>query len=53
MSSLLSIASNVEAAVQAYSSVRDFVKQEEWRAGFKREFVSFHLHGDWASQHLK
>jgi hypothetical protein len=53
MSSLLSIASNVEAAVQAYLAVWDFVDQEEWRAGFKREFISFHLHGDWTSQHLK
>jgi hypothetical protein len=53
MTSLLSIASNVEAAVQAYNSVLDFADQEKWRAGFKRELVSFHLHGDWTSQHLK
>ena len=53
MNTLLSIASKVEAAVEAYIAVRDFADQEEWRAKLKRELVSFHLHGDSTDQHLK
>jgi hypothetical protein len=46
MNPLLSIASKVEAAVEAYIAVRDFADQHIWKAGLKRELVSFHLHGD-------
>lgn len=45
MSTLLRIAARVEAAVEAYNSVRDFVDSGEWRANFRREMVSTHLHG--------
>ena len=44
MSSLLTIASRVEAAVGAYTSVQDFADKELWKAGFERELVCTHLH---------
>jgi hypothetical protein len=40
--SLLQIASRVEAAVEAYNSVRDFAKKEEWVKKFDEERVSAH-----------
>jgi hypothetical protein len=45
MSTLLCIASRVEAAVAAYNSVRGFTNPEEWKVQLKREFVSLNLHG--------
>ncbi len=45
MTSLLQVASWVEAAVDAYLSVQDFVGREEWKLYFKGELVSSHLHG--------
>jgi hypothetical protein len=45
MSGFLHIASRVEAAVEAYTSVRDFADEELWRAKFRAETVSIHLHG--------
>jgi hypothetical protein len=45
MSGFLQIASRVEAAVEAYVSVRDFAKGEEWKEKFDEENVSAHLHG--------
>jgi hypothetical protein len=45
MPSFIEIASRVEAAVAAYTSVRDLTDQEKWRAQFKGEFVSVQLHG--------
>jgi len=44
MSSLLTIASRVEAAVGDYTSVQDFADKELWKAGFERELVCTHLH---------
>ena len=46
MDTLLQIASRVEAAVEAYTSVHDFADQEQWRKMFKKELVSLNLHGD-------
>jgi hypothetical protein len=46
MSNLLQIASRVEAAVEAYTSVREFADKEEWKAQFDLEMVSDHLHGN-------
>jgi hypothetical protein len=37
---LLRIASRVEAAVEAYVSVRDFAKKEAWKTKFEEEQVS-------------
>lgn len=45
MTPFLQIASRVEAAVEAYISVRDFANTEEWKAMFMEELVSAHLHG--------
>jgi hypothetical protein len=45
MSVFLQIASRVEAAVEAYRSVRDIADREQWVEEFKKEFVSPHLHG--------
>lgn len=42
---LLQIASSVEAAVEAYVSVRDLGKADMWREKFWEENVSAHLHG--------
>ena len=44
MTSLLQVASWVEAAIDAYLSVQDFVGWEEWKLYFKGELVSSHLH---------
>jgi len=46
MSSLLQIASRVEAAVEAYTSVWDFADREVWKSQFEIELVSVHLHGN-------
>jgi len=40
MTSLLSIASKIEAAVAAYVSVRDVTDMAEWRRHFDEEKVS-------------
>ena len=45
MSTFLPFASKVEAAVEAYITVRDFSDEMEWRAGLKKEFVSSHMRG--------
>jgi hypothetical protein len=45
MPTLLETASRVEAAVEAYKSVRDFTIRDAWKANFIRENVSPHLHG--------
>jgi len=45
MPTLLEIAARVEAAVEAYNAVRDSADSEDWRAKFRREMVSIHLHG--------
>ncbi len=45
MSVFLQIASRVEAAVEAYKSVRDITDREQWVEEFKKEFVSPRLHG--------
>ena len=42
MTSLSHIAARVEAAAEAYISVRQFANQQEWRAKFKAENVSAH-----------
>ena len=42
MTTFIEIASRVEAAVEAYISVRDFVSREEWKKMFKGEMVSAH-----------
>jgi hypothetical protein len=42
---LLQTASRVEAAVEAYVSVRDLGKTDEWKERFREESVSDHLHG--------
>jgi len=44
VSNLLQIASRVEAAVGAYNSVQDIADKQEWKAEFKKELVSVHLH---------
>jgi hypothetical protein len=44
MPTLLETASRVEAAVEAYKSVRDFTNREAWKENFIRESVSAHLH---------
>jgi hypothetical protein len=46
MSPFLEIASRVEAAVEAYISVRDFADKQMWKKKFEVELVSVHLHGD-------
>ena len=43
--SLLHIAAIVEAAVEAYMSVREYSDSEEWTTMFERELVSAHLCG--------
>jgi len=43
MSAFLQIASRVEAAVEAYKSVKEIADKQEWRANFEGEFVSVHL----------
>jgi hypothetical protein len=45
MTTLLCIASRIEAAVTAYKSIQSFADKDEWKAKFKRELVSAHLHG--------
>jgi hypothetical protein len=45
MTTLLHIASRVEAAVEAYISVRDISDRGEWKENFRGEKVSLHLHG--------
>jgi hypothetical protein len=45
MTTLLQIASRVEAAVEAYISVREFSEGEQWKKGFQQELVSAHLRG--------
>jgi hypothetical protein len=45
MMSLLPIVARVEAAIQAYISVRDFADKDKWLAKFNEEKVSTHLHG--------
>src|SRR6266567_8893262 len=44
MTTLLQIASKVEAAMKAYISVWDFADKEEWKGRFRGEMVSPHLH---------
>ena len=46
MTTLLQIASRVEAAVEAYIPVRDFADQEKWKKMFKKELVSLTFRGD-------
>jgi len=46
ISSLLQIASRVEAAVKAYTSVWDFADREVWKSWLEIELVSVHLHGN-------
>ena len=43
MANLLQIASRVEAAMAAYTSVCDFCDRTQWREKFREEFVSIHL----------
>lgn len=46
MSEFLEIASRVEAAVDAYASVHDFLDEnqiQQWREMFQMEFVSVYL----------
>ena len=45
MSSILQIAAKVEAAMEAYASVRDFVDKWEWKKMFRGKLVSAHLYG--------
>jgi hypothetical protein len=48
MSAFLEIASRVEAAATAYTSVKGlngFTDHEKWRAEFNREFVRVHFRG--------
>jgi hypothetical protein len=45
MTTLLHIASRVEAAVESYISVWDFADRQEWKEKFRNEFVSPHLRG--------
>ncbi len=45
MTTLLQIASKVDAAMKAYITVRDFVDRGEWKEKFQGEMVSPHLHG--------
>ena len=56
-SSLLATTLKVEAAVKAYIRVQDFTDEAEWRARFRRKFVSAHmcgiLHGVLINLHLK
>ena len=49
MACLLQIASRVEAAMAAYTSVCDFCDKKQWVEKFREEFVSirfliYHLH---------
>ena len=44
-SALLATALKVEAAMEAYVMVWDFTDEAEWRARFRREFVSAHMCG--------
>jgi hypothetical protein len=44
MANLLQIASRVEAAMAAYTSVCDFCDRTQWKEKFREEFVSIHLH---------
>lgn len=53
MAALLKIASRVEAAVEAYVSVRDFAVEQEWREKFRGEVVSSDLDGVSIDLHLK
>jgi len=46
MSPFLEIASRVEAAIEAYTSICDFADEQVWKEGFKKELVSVHLHGN-------
>jgi hypothetical protein len=43
MANLLQIASRVEAAMAAYTSVCDFCDRKQWVEKFREEFVSIHL----------
>jgi hypothetical protein len=48
MTTLLQVASRVEAAVQAYISVQalqGFAGGQEWKENFMRELVSAHIRG--------
>jgi len=45
MSGFLHIVSRVEAAIEAFTSVRDFADKEPWMEKFREETVSIHLHG--------
>jgi hypothetical protein len=49
---LLHLASGVEAAVEAYISVQDFADELEWRKMFVLEMVSAHLHSISIAPHL-
>ena len=56
-SSLLATTLKVEAVVEAYIRVQNFTDEAEWRARFRREFVSAHmcgiLHSVLINPHLK
>ena len=43
MSVFLQITSRVEAAIEAYKSVKETANKQEWRANFEGKFVSVHL----------
>jgi len=45
MTTLLQIASKVEAAMKAYITVQDFADRGEWKEKFQGEMISPHLHG--------
>jgi hypothetical protein len=45
MSTLLQIASRVEAAIKAYNAVRDFAEKRDWVEGLGKELVSAHMRG--------
>lgn len=53
MTTFLQIASRVEAAVKAYTSVRSIVNGEEWKEKLMGELVSAHLHGVSITLHWK
>jgi len=45
MDALFQIASKVEAAVEAYVSIKNFADAAQWKANFKQEMVRSHLYG--------
>jgi hypothetical protein len=53
MTTLLHVASRVQAASEAYISVRDFANKSEWKEKFRGELVGTHLHGISIAVHLK